>query len=178
MPEVKPKVSLSYLNSTDQAGFEQVIGQLFEKNRWVAERVFAQRPFPSLDALHQTMSEIISQASPTEQLELILSHPELVGREAVSGTLSDASHNEQAKAGLTNLTPAEIARFNELNKTYRAQFGFPFIICARKHHKSTILAAFQERLPHSREQEIQIALDQITQILEFRLKDALEESSQ
>lgn len=175
MPEVKPKVSLAYLNSTDRAGFEQVIGALFEKNRWVAERAFAQRPFASLAALHQAMSTIIFQASPAEQLELILSHPELVGREAVGGTLSDASQNEQAKAGLTNLTPAEIAQFNELNKTYRAQFGFPFIICARKHHKSTILAAFPERLQHSREEEIQIALDQITQILEFRLNDAIEE---
>src|SRR3954471_22492646 len=108
MPEVKPKVSLAYLNSTDRDGFEQVIGALFEKNRWVAERTFARRPFASLDALHQAMTSVIFQASPAEQLELIQSHPELVGREAVSGTLSDASQQEQARAGLTNLSPAEI----------------------------------------------------------------------
>ncbi len=175
MPWVKPKVSLGYSNSTGQAGFEQVIGALFEKNSWIATRAFAQRPFVDLASLHQAMTSIIFQASPAEQLDLIQSHPELVGREAVSGTLSDASQQEQAKAGLTNLSPAEISQFNEYNKTYRAQFGFPFIICARKHHKSTILAAFPLRLGHSREEEIKIALGEICQILEFRLRDAISE---
>ena len=173
MPEANPKVSLDYLNTIDQAGFERAVGALFEKNGWVAARAFSLRPFTSLAALHQAIASVIFQATPAEQLELILSHPELVGREAVSGALSDASQQEQAKAGLANLTPAEIAQFNELNKTYRARFGFPFIICARKHHKSTILAAFPVRLGHRREEEIKIALDEICQILEFRLKDAV-----
>jgi OHCU decarboxylase len=173
MPEVKPKVSLHYLNSTDRAGFEQVIGALFERNSWVAARAWPRRPFANLDALHQALTSVIQGASPSEQVELIQSHPELVGREAVSGSLSAASQQEQATVGLTNLSPAEISRFNELNQAYRAQFGFPFIICARKHHKSTILTAFPARLGHSREEEVNIALDQICQILEFRLKDAI-----
>jgi 2-oxo-4-hydroxy-4-carboxy-5-ureidoimidazoline decarboxylase len=173
MPEVKPKVSLVYLNTTDRAGFEQVIGALFEKNSWVAARAYLQRPFLDLAALHRAMTTVIFSASPEEQIELIQSHPELVGREAVSGTLSNASQQEQAKAGLTNLSPAEISQFNASNRTYRAQFGFPFIICARKHHKSSILAAFPARLAHSREEEVQIALGEICQILEFRLNDAI-----
>jgi 2-oxo-4-hydroxy-4-carboxy-5-ureidoimidazoline decarboxylase len=175
MPEVKPKVSLDYLNSADRAGFEQLIGALFEKNSWVAARSWPRRPFASLDALHQALTSVILGASPSEQLELIQSHPELVGREAVSGGLSAASEQEQASAGLTNLSPAEISQFNQLNRAYRVQFGFPFIICARKHHKSAILAAFPARSGHSREEEIKIALDQICQILEFRLRDAISE---
>lgn len=174
MAEPKPKVTLDYLNTTTQPEFERAIGKLFEKNAWVAARTFEKRPFASLDDLYKTMTTVIFQASPTEQLELILSHPELVGREAVSGTLSSQSQNEQAKAGLTNLTPEEIAQFNDYNRAYRAQFGFPFIICARKHHKSTILAAFPVRMQHSRDEEIKIALDEICQILEFRLNDAVE----
>lgn len=175
MPEVKPKLSLDYLNSAGQPGFEQVIGALFEKNSWVAARTWPLGPFSSLAALHRSLTSVILGASPAEQLELIQSHPELVGREAVSGTLSDASQQEQAKAGLTNLTPAEISRFNQYNQAYRAQFGFPFIICARQHHKSTILAAFPARLAHGREEEINTALDEICQILEFRLNDAISE---
>ena len=176
MAEAKPKAALDYLNTTGQAEFEQAIGKLFEKNAWVAARTFEKRPFASLDDLYKAMTEVIFQASPAEQLELILSHPELVGREAVSGTLSSQSQNEQAKAGLTNLSPEEVARFNEYNRAYRSQFGFPFIICARKHHKSPILAAFPVRMQHRRDEEIQIALDEICQILEFRLKDAVESS--
>src|SRR4051794_40544783 len=90
MPGVKPKISLGYLNTADRARFEQVIGALFEKNSWIAARAFGQRPFADLDALHRVLTSIIFQASPAEQFELIQSHPELVGREAVSGTLSDA----------------------------------------------------------------------------------------
>ncbi len=175
MAEVKPKVSLDYLNRTDRAGFERSIGALFEKNAWVAARAFDQRPFASLDDLFRAMTAVIFQATPAEQLELIQSHPELVGREAVSGALSNQSQQEQARAGLTNLSPAEIARFNDYNRAYRAQFGFPFIICARKHHKSTILAAFPARMQHNRDEEIKLALDEICQILEFRLKDAVSE---
>jgi 2-oxo-4-hydroxy-4-carboxy-5-ureidoimidazoline decarboxylase len=173
MAEAKPKVGLDYLNTTDRAGFERSIGGLFEKNAWVAARTFNKRPFTSLDDLYTAMTEVIFQASPAEKLELIQSHPELVGREAVSGTLSSQSQQEQARAGLTNLSPAEVARFNDYNRAYRAQFGFPFIICARKHHKSTILAAFPVRMQHSQAEEIEIALAEICQILEFRLRDAV-----
>ena len=175
MAEAKPKVALDYLNATGRTGFERSIGALFEKNAWVAARTFDKRPFSGLEDLYKAMTSVISQASPAEQLELIQSHPELVGREAVSGTLSNQSHQEQAKAGLTNLSPVEVAQFNDYNRAYRAKFGFPFIICARKHHKSTILAAFPVRMQHDRDEEIRIALDEICQILEFRLKDGVSE---
>src|SRR5690348_18308838 len=108
MAEARPKVGLDYLNTTGRVGFEQSIGALFEKNAWVAARTFEQRLFTSVDDLYRAMTLVIFQASPAEQLELIQSHPELVGREAVSGTLSSQSQQEQAKAGLTNLSPEEI----------------------------------------------------------------------
>lgn len=174
MAEVKPKIDLATLNTADRAEFERIIGSLFENNAWVGARTFEERPFDSVNELYQAMAGVIYQATIAEQLELIQSHPELVGREAVGGTLSSQSQIEQATAGLTNLTPAEVARFNEYNQAYREQFGFPFIICARKHYKSTILAAFPVRMQNSWDQEIKVAIDEICQILEFRLKDSIE----
>jgi hypothetical protein len=49
----------------------------------------------------------------------------------VSKTLTSESTNEQSKAGLTDCTPEEFARIQQLNADYNAKFGFPFILAVR-----------------------------------------------
>jgi N-carbamoyl-L-amino-acid hydrolase len=39
--------------------------------------------------------------------------------------------HEQSKAGLTDCTPEEFARIQQLNADYNAKFGFPFILAVR-----------------------------------------------
>jgi OHCU decarboxylase len=102
---------------------------------------------------------------------LIQAHPDLVGRAALAGTLTPQSNVEQVSAGLHELTPDEIATFQRFNQAYRDRFGFPFIICARLNKKEAILAAFPKRLAHSREQEIETALEEIFKIARLRLED-------
>jgi hypothetical protein len=46
-------------------------------------------------------------------------------------TLTAESTNEQGKAGLTDCTPEEFARIQQLNADYNARFGFPFILAVR-----------------------------------------------
>jgi 2-oxo-4-hydroxy-4-carboxy--5-ureidoimidazoline (OHCU) decarboxylase len=71
------------------------------------------------------------------------------------------------------LTADDRSRFDDYNSRYKARFGFPFVICARKNKKEAILLAFPERLTHTREEEIAAALDQIFQIAALRLADLL-----
>jgi len=111
-----------------------------------------------------------------KQLALIRAHPDLVGRAALAGTLTAASNQEQASAGLNQLTPEEIATFQEYNAAYQNKFGFPFVICARLNRKEAILAGFERRLPQARDQEIATALAEIYKIAGFRLADKLEVS--
>jgi hypothetical protein len=49
----------------------------------------------------------------------------------VAKTLTSESTNEQGKAGLTDCTPEEFARIQQLNADYNAKFGFPFILAVR-----------------------------------------------
>ena len=100
-------------------------------------------------------------------MSLIRAHPALVGR----AILTSASQAEQASAGLGDLTPDEMAFFERFNCTYRERFGFPFVICARLNKKDAVLAAFPERLRHSREKEIETALEEIYKIADLRLCD-------
>ena len=49
----------------------------------------------------------------------------------VSKSLTAESTHEQGKAGLTDCTPEEFAKIQQLNADYNAKFGFPFILAVR-----------------------------------------------
>jgi len=91
--------------------------------------------------------------------------------------LTTDSANEQASAGIDRLSPEEFATFTRLNAAYRDRFGFPFIICVREHDKGSILTAFEARLAHERDAEIDAALAEIAEIARLRLAAAVGEAS-
>jgi 2-oxo-4-hydroxy-4-carboxy-5-ureidoimidazoline decarboxylase len=140
---------------------------LFEHSPWVEARADAR---PSSGDRHADLMAVVRDATPDEQLALIRAHPELAGKVAIGGTLTEASAAEQASAGLDRLTPAEFDRFHALNAAYRAKFGFPFVICVRLTDKAGILAAMERRLGNDRETEIATALEQIGEIVRLRLE--------
>ncbi|APQ10754.1 OHCU decarboxylase [Pseudomonas oryzihabitans] len=156
----------------DRAAFVTTFGGIYEHSAWVAERAFDEgQPLPNtVDALHQRLSAQVAQASHAEQLALIQAHPDLAGRAALAGELTAASTSEQAGAGLDQCTPDELARFTGYNDAYREKFGFPFIMAVKGSNRHLILAAFEERLPNTPEQEFQRALAEIDRIALFRLQ--------
>lgn len=141
---------------------------LFEHSLWVEARADAR---PSSGDRHADLMAVVRNATPEEQLALIRAHPELAGKAAVDGSLTEASAAEQASAGLDRLTQGEFDRFHALNAAYREKFGFPFIICVRLTDKAGILAAMERRLANDRNTEIATALDQIGEIVRLRLED-------
>jgi 2-oxo-4-hydroxy-4-carboxy-5-ureidoimidazoline decarboxylase len=140
---------------------------LFEHSPWVEARADAR---PSSGDRHADLMAVMYDATPEEQLDLIRAHPELAGKAAVDGTLTEASAAEQASAGLDRLSQAEFDRFHALNAAYRDKFGFPFIICVRLTNKTGILAAMEHRLGNDRDAEIAEALAQIGEIVRLRLE--------
>ncbi|GAB4150190.1 MAG: 2-oxo-4-hydroxy-4-carboxy-5-ureidoimidazoline decarboxylase [Cyanobacteria bacterium J069] len=165
--------SLSELNALSQDAFVATLGEIFEKTPAIAAAAYSQRPFLSVEALHQAMVAVVEADSLESQLALLQAHPDLGSRAA----MAEASVQEQAGAGLDRLTPEEYSRFHQLNQAYTQQFGFPFIIAVRSHTKASILAAFEERLQNSRETELQTALQEVFKIARFRLDAAVRESA-
>jgi len=165
--------SVAELNGLAQASFVRVIGPIFEHSPWIAERAWAKRPFASAGALHRALCETVLASDEAKQLALIQAHPDLAGKATRAGTLTPASAQEQASGGLDQLSPEEAARFDKYNRAYRDRFGFPFVICARQNRKEAMLAGFEQRLQHSREQEIATALAEIFKIAELRLHDLI-----
>jgi len=166
-------MTLDELNACDRAAFTAALGAIFEHSPWIPERSFAARPFASVDALHAALCATLAAASSTEQLALIRAHPELAGKAAIRGELTEASTREQSGAGLDRCTPEEYARLHALNAEYGARFGFPFILAVRGYDRAGILAEWERRLGNATEAEHVEALRQIERIARFRLNDLL-----
>ncbi|MFT5782010.1 MAG: 2-oxo-4-hydroxy-4-carboxy-5-ureidoimidazoline decarboxylase [Pseudomonas sp.] len=153
--------------------FVAAFADIYEHSPWVAEQAFdrgVDDSLNSVDGLHQRMADLLLSADQASQLALINAHPDLAGKAAVQGELTDASTSEQSGAGIQQCTSEEFARFTELNEAYKAKFAFPFIMAVKGSNRHQILAAFEERIHNSVDAEFSRALAEINNIALFRLK--------
>jgi 2-oxo-4-hydroxy-4-carboxy-5-ureidoimidazoline decarboxylase len=162
--------------SLGREAFIDAFKDVYEHSPWLAEQAYDQArqqgaldTLNQVDALHRRMSEILLGSPHAAQLALINAHPDLAGKAAVRGELTEASSGEQAGAGIHQCSPEEFRRFTELNDTYKARFGFPFIMAVKGSDRRQILAAFETRIEHSAEAEFATALAEIKKIARFRL---------
>ena len=161
------------LNDGDLSGFVDALGAIFERSPWIAERAWNRRPFGTADDVMNAMLSVIESASDDEKIALIRAHPDLAGKAARAGALTEHSTSEQAGVGLDRLSDEEFSRFHRLNDAYKSRFGFPFVIAVRGHTRETILAAFDTRLKNDQAAELVEALRNIGLIARFRLEDVL-----
>ncbi len=166
-------LNLDAVNALSPDAFVATFADVAEHSPWVAEGAVAARPYASREAMIAAFAAAIADAPAETRLALIRAHPDLAGRAARAGTVADASRKEQAGAGLDTLTDEEFARFTRLNDAYRAKFGFPFILAVKGATKTTILEAFEARLPNPPEAEFDQAISQIVRIVRFRLEDRI-----
>lgn len=164
-------VSPAYLG---RAAFVERFGSVYEHSAWIAEAVWEQGLTSShdqVDTLAGAMADVLDASDDDAKLTLIRAHPDLAGKAAVRGELTEASTSEQAGAGLDQCSPEEFARFQELNDAYKEKFGFPFILAVKGKGRVEILAAFEARLTNDRETEFLNAIEQIHRIARLRLSE-------
>jgi 2-oxo-4-hydroxy-4-carboxy-5-ureidoimidazoline decarboxylase len=164
-------VTAQALSQLDQVEFVAALDGLFEHSPWVAQRAWRARPFASRAQLFATLCDVLHEASGEELIALLRAHPELAGKAAVRGELTEASTREQASARLDACTPAEFERLQQLNAAYQEKFGFPFIIAVRGLDRAQIVAHFSARLHNDNETEFREALRQIERIAALRLEE-------
>ncbi|RJG09785.1 2-oxo-4-hydroxy-4-carboxy-5-ureidoimidazoline decarboxylase [Pseudomonas cavernicola] len=153
--------------------FVAAFADIYEHSPWVAEKAFdlgLDTSVDAIDGLHQRMADILLSADKAAQLALINAHPDLAGKAAVRGELTQASTSEQSGAGIHECTAEEFQRFTELNDAYKAKFAFPFIMAVKGSNRHQILAAFEERIHNSTDAEFTRALAEINKIALFRLQ--------
>lgn len=171
-----PAERLDHLNHCSPDDFCAAMADIWEHAPWVAAQTVAQRPFASADALHSAMLAVVAGLDEPARIRFYAGHPELGGELARTGAMNAASTDEQASLGLGQLQAAEAQRWDGLNRAYRERFGFPFILCIRQHSLASALLVFEQRLGHTRQRELQLALNEIAAISRLRLARYLQEA--
>lgn len=160
----------------DQQSFVAQFGGVFEHSPFIAERAFdsglIHAPL-SASGVHEALCKVFQSASHEEKLGILRAHPDLAGKLAIAGELTEESRKEQAGAGLDRLSADEHARFTALNNDYTEKFGFPFIIAVKGLTRHDILAAFETRIDNSRDVEFATACQQVEKIARLRLEAML-----
>ena len=169
-------LTLEQLNAADAAAAARLLDGVYEHSPWIAERAMAARPFHSLAHLKHALAQVVREGGADKQLALIRAHPELAGKAMVAKTLTAESTGEQSRAGLTDCSPEEFARIQQLNADYNGKFGFPFILAVRGPRGSgltrqQIIETFARRLENHPDFERAEALRNIHRIAELRLND-------
>lgn len=167
-------MTLEALNALPDNGFIETLGGIYEHSPWVAETVVSQRPFADLQALEAAMRDAVASAPHIAKLHLLRAHPELAGKAAIDGTLTEASEEEQASAGLDRMLPDEFEAMTQMNAAYQEKFGFPFIICVKQTTKAGILAAMESRLENGQAEEFATALGEVDEIARLRLDSLID----
>ncbi len=164
-------IQLDHLNGLKRGDFVAALAGIVERAPWVLEAAHEAAPFADLAALLAALDKAIRAAPAERRLALIQGHPDLAGKAARAGDLTRESTAEQSSAGLDRLSEAEFAEFHRLNDAYRARFGFPFLVCVRRHGKESILSQFERRLAQDKAQEEATAIDEIRRIVALRLDE-------
>lgn len=161
---------------TARVDFIQQFGGVFEHSPFIAERAydagFVTVPLTA-KGLHDGMVLEFRNASREERLGVLRAHPDLAGKLAIAGGLTEDSRKEQAGAGLDRLSPEEHARFTQLNDAYTQKFGFPFIIAVKGLDRQDILEAFEDRIGNDFDEEFETAAVQVERIALLRLQALL-----
>jgi 2-oxo-4-hydroxy-4-carboxy-5-ureidoimidazoline decarboxylase len=161
--------SVVELNADGKEDFVAALANIFEYSPWIAEQAAARRPFAGVKQLFEAMKAAVDRAPNELRLALIKAHPDLADKTQRAAGLTAESNAEQNSVGLDRLSDAEYAAFERVNNAYRSKFGFPYIVCVRRHTKDSILRDFERRLPNDAKAEMQVSIGEIFRIAALRL---------
>jgi 2-oxo-4-hydroxy-4-carboxy-5-ureidoimidazoline decarboxylase len=160
---------LSDLNICSKDDFVAALANVFEYSPWIADQAATLRPFAGVSELFAAMKSVVDRAPEELRLALIRAHPDLANKTQRAAGLTAESNAEQNSAGLDRLSDAEFVAFERVNNAYRAKFGFPYVVCVRRHTRDSILRDFERRLPNDAKAEVQTSIGEICRIAALRL---------
>jgi len=167
-------IRLDQVNTMTYEEFDKTFAGLFQDVPWAVQRAYDQRPFNDTEDLRSAFHEVMFSASTTEQEALLKSYPDL----GTSHVSQAESVKDQSALGLHQMHDEDYADFDELNRTYREKFGFPYVVSVRSaENRSDLLESGRERLQHSPSRERATALIEVAQIINHRFDDLVAEAN-
>ena len=161
---------INKINKLSQSEFIKVFANIFENSIWIAEELYAQKPFNDFEELFSKMLDIFENTSKKKQLIILKAHPDLADKTKIS-SLTPNSKVEQIDVGLDQCTEDEFREFKDLNDKYKKKFGFPFIYAVKNKSKKEILSNFRQRISYDISVEFNEAIKQVKKIASLRLNE-------
>ena len=162
------------INGLDRVAFVERFGPLFEHSPWVADAAWRDRPFADRDELYEALVAAMYAAPRERKLALIRAHPDLAGKAAIEGTLTNSSRREQASAGLDRLTPDEYAALHPHQHRLPRALRLPVRRLRARAHQGVDPAGGGGAARHTpRTRRSAWRCEEIAKIARLRLEDAL-----
>ncbi len=102
---------------------------------------------------------VIAGLTEAEKIEALDAHP-AIGAQRLSGR-SAREQGEEAE-------PEVAAELGRLNRAYEEKFGFRFVVFVNRRPRAELVPILRERLVHTREDELDTALEQLVAIARNR----------
>ncbi|MDN2582106.1 2-oxo-4-hydroxy-4-carboxy-5-ureidoimidazoline decarboxylase [Aquibium sp. ELW1220] len=161
--------AIDILNAASRDQAIALMEPLVECSPWVVDLAVDARPFADEGALSAALVAAIVAAGAGRQRALFDAHPELAGREAAEGRMTEASTGEQHRLGLLSLRTADARRLADLNRRYRERFGHPFIVALHRFGDlPSLFEAFERRLAAAPSEEHAATLAEIASVIRAR----------
>ena len=162
--------TINKINKLSRTEFIEIFTNIFEKTKWIAEKLYNQKPFDDFKDLCSKMLGIFETAGKETQLKILKAHPDLADKVTVN-SLTTNSRTEQSNAGLDQCSEEEFNEFKDLNKSYKQKYGFPFVIAVKDKNIIEILSEFKKRNLNSVDDEFKEAIIQVGKIANLRLNE-------
>lgn len=167
-------ITLEDFNVAASISAEEILYGCCASNRWVKE-VSAGRPFAGEAALFErTVSAWFEACGEADYLEAFAGHPRIGDLESLQKKFAATADWAGTEQSGVNRAPAEtLEKLAKANEIYENRFGFIFIVCATGKSAEEMLAVLEERLQHSREEELAVAATEQFKITLIRLQKAI-----
>lgn len=167
-------MTLQEFNQLDATEAKTLFTQCCGGSAWV-NQMLAARPFLHEAALVQQAEDSwYGECGEADWLEAFTHHPKIGDVDSLKAKFASTQHLAgKEQAAVESASDEVIEKLAEANRMYETQFGFIFIVCATGKSAEEMLRLLQERLKHSREEELAIAMGEQYKITILRLKKIL-----
>ncbi len=167
-------ITLEEFNAVTPAVAEEILYGCCASNRWV-KAVSAGRPYTSETALFEkAVLGWMETCGETDYLEAFAGHPRIGDLKSLEKKFAaTAGWAGKEQSGVHHAHAVTLEKLAKANEAYENRFGFIFIVSATGKTAEEMLAILEERLRHSRQEEIGVAAAEQFKITLIRLQKAI-----
>jgi 2-oxo-4-hydroxy-4-carboxy-5-ureidoimidazoline decarboxylase len=158
------------LNELSPDAAREALTRCCGSRRWVAAMI-ARRPFESTGRLLEAARETWLGLDHADHIEAFQNQPRMGENlsELARRSPSSARMAAREQAKLAQSTPETLRAFREDDQRYLERFGYPFVASPTGRSARDLLDALRERLGHDPAPELEIAVEEQSQLIALRM---------